>query len=156
MLSTRIAAGVLGGLIAGLVFGLIMHVALVTTPAGDHVPMMVLVAQTMGATTLGVGWMLHLFNSALFGAIFGVVVGLRTMVSTSAAIGIGAGYGIALWILAGLIVMPLMLGMPVFAPLTMPAMHVIGAISFIGHLVYGVILGVLYPVLAGRLMVSPV
>lgn len=156
MLSSRIGAGVLGGLIAGLVFGVMMHMTIVTTPAGDRVPMMAMIAQTIGSPSLAVGWIFHLFNSALFGAIFGLLVGLRTMVSTASAVGVGAAYGIALWIVGGLILMPLMLGMAAFAPLIMSVLHFAAAVSFIGHLVYGVILGALFPMLVPRLIGSSI
>lgn len=50
----------------------------------------------------------------------------------------GAVYGLAPWILAMLVVMPMM-GMPVFGGAAAPAMG-----SLIGHLAYGAILGATY------------
>jgi hypothetical protein len=37
--------------------------------------------------------------------------------------------------------MPVFLGMPAFAPLIMPEMHIVAVGSLIGHLIYGLILG---------------
>ena len=53
----------------------------------------------------------------------------------------GAAYGFVWWILGGLIVMPVLLGMPAFGPLMMPQMRMVAMGSLIGHLVYGLILG---------------
>jgi hypothetical protein len=51
-------------------------------------------------------------------------------------------YGLAWWILGALILMPLLLGMPAFAPLMMPPMRPVAMGSLIGHLIFGVIVGV--------------
>jgi hypothetical protein len=40
--------------------------------------------------------------------------------------------------------MPVLLGMPPFAPLTMPEMQMVAMGSLVGHLVYGLILGGLF------------
>jgi hypothetical protein len=45
------------------------------------------------------------------------------------------------WILGGLILMPVLLGMPAFAPLMMPPMRMVAMGSLIGHLLFGLILG---------------
>ena len=45
------------------------------------------------------------------------------------------------WILEGLVLMPILLGMSPFAPLMMPPMRMVAMGSLVGHLVYGVILG---------------
>ena len=44
--------------------------------------------------------------------------------------------------------MPLGLGMPPFASIMMPAMRMVAVGSLIGHLVYGLILGGLFPIFA--------
>ena len=54
----------------------------------------------------------------------------------------GGGYGFAWWILGGLILMPVLLGMPAFAPLRMAPMRPVAMGSLVGHLVYGVLLGI--------------
>jgi hypothetical protein len=53
----------------------------------------------------------------------------------------GAAYGFSWWILGGLILMPVLLGMPAFAPLMMPPMRMVAVGSLIGHLIFGVTLG---------------
>jgi hypothetical protein len=64
-------AGILGGLVAGLVFGMMMQMVTAPTPDGSQMPMMAMVAKILRSDSLGVGWLYHLFNSAVIGAIFG-------------------------------------------------------------------------------------
>ncbi len=52
-----------------------------------------------------------------------------------------AGYGVLWWVLGGLILMPVFLGMPTFAPLQMPMMRGVALGSLLGHVIFGVILG---------------
>jgi uncharacterized membrane protein YagU involved in acid resistance len=80
-----------------------------------------------------------LFNSAVIGAIFGLLLGGRSQ-RVGPAIGWGAVYGFVWWILGALILMPLLLGMPPFAPLQMAAMRPVAMGSLMGHLLYGIIL----------------
>lgn len=63
-------------------------------------------------------------------------------------------YGGIWWILGGLILMPVLLGMPAFAPLMMPEMRGVALGSLMGHLMFGLILGGVYVPLA-RVMGHP-
>src|ERR671923_807793 len=136
----RLSASIIAGLIAGVVFGLMMQLMMAPTPEGGRMPVLAMVGQIVGSPTIGMGWLYHLFNSAVIGAIFGWLLGGRAH-SYGAGIGWGAAYGFAWWILGGLVLMPVLLGMPAFAPLMMPEMRMVAVGSLIGHLVYGVILG---------------
>lgn len=62
----------------------------------------------------------------------------------------GRGMGVVWWVLGGLILMPLLLGMPAFAPLAMPPMRMVAMGSLVGHLVFGLVLGAAYAVLGAR------
>ena len=53
----------------------------------------------------------------------------------------GAFYGVFWWVLGGLILMPMLLGMPAFAQLKDPMMRPMAWGSLMGHLILGVILG---------------
>jgi hypothetical protein len=53
-------------------------------------------------------------------------------------------------VLGALILMPMFLGMPAFAPLVMPPMRMVAAGSLVGHVIYGLVLGVAYVALARR------
>jgi hypothetical protein len=102
-----------------------------------------MIGQIVGSPTVTAGWLYHLFNSAVIGAIFGWLLGTRVH-GDGSGLSWGAGHGFAWWILGGLILMPVMLGMPAFAPLMMPGMQMVAAGSLIGHLIYGLILGGVY------------
>ncbi|MGH7525624.1 MAG: hypothetical protein ACREMX_02865 [Gemmatimonadales bacterium] len=134
-------AGALAGLSAGFIFGIMMQVMTAPTPEGTKVPMMAMVAQVVGSSSLLVGWLYHLFNSAVIGAIFGWLFGARAADRMGNATALGVGYGILWWVLGGLILMPLALGMPAFAPLRMPPMVPVAMGSLMGHILYGVVLG---------------
>ncbi len=146
----RFTAGSIAGLIGGLVFGMMMQ--MMKTPDGT-MPMMGMVAMVVGAKSLVVGWLYHMFNSAVIGALFGWLLGRRVR-GYGSGLGWGAVYGLVWWVLGGLILMPVLLGMPVFAPLTMAGMMPVALGSLIGHLIFGLILGAafvwLYGTLAGR------
>ena len=142
--------GALAGLIAGVVFGVMMQMMHAPTPDGMKVPMMVMVAQVVGSSSLAVGWVYHLFNSAVIGGVFGWLLGPRTADRMGRATVLGAGYGIAWWVLGGLIAMPLALGMPAFAPLLMKPMLPVAMGSLMGHILYGVVLGTSFVWLRGR------
>lgn len=139
---TVLTAGAVAGLLAGVVFGLMMQMMSAPGPGGSSTPMMAMVAQIVGSSNVAVGWLYHLFNSAVIGAAFGLLLGGRVGGSVRRGAALGAGYGILWWILGGLILMPLFLGMPPLAPVRMAPMRPIAMGSLVGHLVYGVVLGV--------------
>jgi hypothetical protein len=135
-----INSGVVAGLIDGVVFGIMMQMMNAPTPDGAQMPMMGMVAKVVRSDSIAVGWLYHLFNSAVIGAIFGWLLGSRSQ-TFSAGLGWGTAYGFVWWILGGLILMPLFLGMQPLAPLQMVPMHPVAMGSLLGHLIYGVILG---------------
>jgi len=142
-MSSRVGASVVAGLVAGVVFGMMMQVMSAPTPDGGQMPMLAMVGQIVGSPTVGVGWLYHLFNSAVIGAIFGWLLGGRVH-GYGSALGWGAAYGFGWWILGGLVLMPILLGMPAFAPLMMPPMRMVAMGSLMGHLIFGLILGALF------------
>jgi hypothetical protein len=130
-----ISNGIVAGLLGGVFFGIVMQMMTAPTPEGGRMAMMAMVAKVVRSDSMAVGWIYHLFNSAVIGAIFGWLLGSRSH-RFATGLGWGAVYGFAWWILGGLILMPLFLGMPPFAPLQMAPMG-----SLLGHLIYGLILG---------------
>jgi uncharacterized membrane protein YagU involved in acid resistance len=132
--------GIAAGLVAGVVFGIMMQMMNAPTPDGGQMPMMAMVAKVIRSDSMFVGWLYHLFNSAVIGAIFGWLFGRRSQ-KFGAGVGWGTAYGFVWWILGALILMPLLLGMPPFAPIQMEAMRPVAMGSLIGHLIYGIILG---------------
>jgi len=139
-MNSKIGAGTAAGLIAGLVFGLMMQMMMAPTPGGGQMRMIAMVGQIVGSPTVAVGWLYHLFNSAVIGAIFGWLLGSRVY-GYGSALGWAVAYGIVWWILGALILMPVLLGMAAFAPLMMPPMRMVAMGSLVGHLIYGLILG---------------
>jgi hypothetical protein len=152
--SSKIVPGILAGLIGGVVFGVMMTMMAAPTPAGGQMPMMGMVAMVVRSDSLIVGWIYHLFNSAVIGGIFGWLLGDRVL-GYAAGLGWGALYGFVWWILGGLILMPVLLGMPVFAPLLMPMMQPVAMGSLIGHLIYGVIAGAAFVWLSQQAVQQP-
>lgn len=127
-----------------------MQMMTAPTPDGGQVPMMAMVRQVpimndpTGSLTsmnpVALGWIYHLFNSAVIGGIFGLLV-KGGMKSYETGLLWGGLYGFAWWILGGLILMPLLMRMPAFAPLMMAPMRPVALGSLMGHLMFGLILG---------------
>jgi uncharacterized membrane protein YagU involved in acid resistance len=135
-LPARVLAGIIGGLAGGVVFGVLMQV-------WDMLPM---VAMLVDSESVAIGWLVHLFNSALFGAIFAVLAG-RWAATLVPAIGLGLAYGVLWWVLGALLIMPAWLGMnEMIFELNTTAWR-----SLAGHLAYGLLLGLVYTVLGPRL-----
>lgn len=140
---SKILAGAIAGVVAGLVFGMMMQMMSAPTPEGGSMPMMAMVAMVVGSQSLVVGWLYHLFNSAVIGALFGALLGTHVAGYGSGAKW-GALWGVVWWVLGGLILMPIFLDMPPFAALRTPAMRPVAWASLAGHLIYGVILGAVF------------
>jgi hypothetical protein len=141
-------AGAVAGLAGGVVFGLMMTLMSAPTPDGGAMPMMAMVGMVVRSPTLLVGWLYHLVNSAVIGALFGWLLGRRVHGYGSGLLW-GLAYGLLWWVLGGLILMPVLLGMPAFAPLMMAPMVPVAVGSLVGHLTYGAITGAAYKAITG-------
>lgn len=140
---SRVLAGAAAGLAGGLIFGMMMQLMSAPMPDGGSMPMMAMVAMVVKSGSIVVGWLYHLFNSAVIGALFGAILGQR-VVDRRTGFVFGAAWGVVWWVLGGLILMPLALGMEPFAPLQMPPMRPVALGSLAGHLMYGLILGFVF------------
>ncbi|WP_251041971.1 hypothetical protein [Arthrobacter sp. ISL-30] len=119
----RLVAGLVGGLAGGLVFGAIMA-------ATGMLPM---VASLVGSSSPLVGFGVHLVISVLIG--LGLTLPFARLLSGyGRSLLVGLAYGALWWILGPLVIMPAMLGMPLFV------MDGMALMSLVGHLAYGVIL----------------
>jgi hypothetical protein len=132
-LFNRVVAGVVGGLVGGVVFGVLMQM----------MGMITMVAMLVGSDSVATGWLVHLGISAGIGASFGLLGGWAT--NPARAVPIGAGYGIVWWLLGALLIMPAWLGMGVFT------LNATAWQSLVGHIVYGVLLGMVYALVRPRL-----
>ena len=134
-LAQRIVGGVIGGIIGGLVFGAWMGV----------MGMLPMVASVVGSKSVVVGFLYHMFNSVIIGAVFGLVFGAFSHTYGQGAL-FGLLYGVIWWVLGPMILMPLMLGMGAqgvasqFGAAFTPPM----LMSLVGHLAYGLITGLVY------------
>ncbi|QQS34182.1 MAG: hypothetical protein IPM50_06335 [Acidobacteriota bacterium] len=148
-MKVKLLSGSIGGVVAGMLFGMMMQMMNAPTPDGKEMPMMAMVAMVVGSSSIVAGWIYHLFNSMVIGAIFGVVLGNR-VASFVSGVGLGALYGMVWWILGALILMPVLLGMSPFAPLMMPPMRMVAMGSLMGHLIFGSVLGGVFSILRSR------
>ena len=124
-------AGIIGGLIGGVVFGAMMA----------KMGKLPKVAKLWGGSSNAFGFFVHLVNSAIIGAlyIFGVsVLGLTGIEIPGIGILYGLIYGVIWWILGGVIIMPVWLGMGLQLSGEAIKKKLPG---LLGHLVYGLLLG---------------
>jgi hypothetical protein len=129
-LGQRIVGGVVGGVAGGLVFGAMMA-------AMGMLPM---VASVVGSNSALIGFLYHMFNSVVIGAIFGFLFGAQGRTYGLGAV-LGLLYGAIWWVLGPMILMPLLLGMGLqFGAAFTPPM----LMSLVGHLLYGLITGLVY------------
>lgn len=129
----RAVYGIAGGLAGGIVFGILMQV----------MDMIGMVAQLVGSSSAAVGWLVHLGISAFAGVVFAVLLGSLARTVLPAAV-TGMAYGVVWWVVGALLIMPAQLGMPVFEFNTMAWQ------SLMGHLLFGLVLGVVFSLLARR------
>ncbi len=132
--------GVVAGIIGGIIMGIMMMVMM---PA-----MLPMIGKIIGMENAGGGWLYHLFNSAVIGAIFGLVVALaKPALTYTTGARWGAVYGMIWWVLGPLVLMPLMLGLTqmVFAINNDTLM------SLMGLVIFGVFSGVSFVFLRDRL-----
>lgn len=140
-------AGIVGGLVGGVVMGAIIWTMNPAVIAGAIAGMYTLQGSAIA------GWIAHLIHSIIFGVIFVGIVnvdalsGYASRVGPSAAMGIV--WGFVLWVVAAGLVMPLWLQAVGF-PMTPPFPNWALPGSLLPHLVYGVLLGVLYPLVRRR------
>ena len=129
-LGQRIVGGVVGGVAGGLVFGAMMA-------AMGMLPM---IASVVGSSSALIGFLYHMFNSVVIGAIFGLLFGAQSH-NYGLGAALGLLYGAIWWVLGPMILMPLLLGMGLqFGAAFTPPM----LMSLVGHLLYGLITGLVY------------
>ena len=134
---TKWSSVVAASLAAGVAMGVPMQFVMGIMPT---------VGALYGFESVAVGWLGHLFHSAVFGIVFAGIVSVgplkRYVAEFPTSVGVGAGYGVALWVFGGVIAMPLWLEA---AGMASPGVPNFNAMSLAGHVVYGVLLGGLFP-----------
>ncbi|WP_407319222.1 hypothetical protein UQW22_02255 [Isoptericola halotolerans] len=127
---TKAANGALAGLIGGMVFGMLMAM----------MGMLPMVAGLAGSENAVVGLGVHLVNSAVIGAIFGLVA-WGTADKLWPVLGAGMVYGIVWWVLGALILMPLWLSVTM-DPMMRDMIFTVGSdqwMSLMGHVIFGLV-----------------
>lgn len=139
-------AGGLAGFAGGIVMGIMLQM-MMTPVITTAIPAL------YGLNGLVVGWVVHLFHSVVFGVIFAVatrsIPSLRRYTESSVrSAGLGIGYGVLIWITAAAIVMPIWLGVVGFP--SPPPLPNFNPLSLVGHIVFGLVLGGLFPIISNR------
>ena len=135
-------AGVAGGLVGGVVFGALMSMMMTDVIVGA-IPGM------YGLGESGVaGWVIHMSHAAILGVVFAAIVGIVGVDGETAMkqVGVGLVYGVVLWAVLAVFVMPIWVG--TMLPVEPPVPN-INVQSLMGHAVYGVLLGAVYYALEG-------
>lgn len=143
----NLVTGAAAGVVAGLPLGIIMQLRDADPAMMPGVQMIEQVGDLISDPSTGLGWLVHLFNSALFGAVF-VLLLSRWLTQRGPAMVLGLLYGAAWWVVGALWIMPERLGMDAMV-------FEIGANqwwSLAGHLIYGLLLAAGY--LMGRAQLS--
>jgi hypothetical protein len=138
MKARGIWSGVIGGLAGGVVFGMMMAMM-------GELPM---IGRMVGHPSALAGFAVHMMISAGIGASFAVLFG-RVVKAARNGLLAGMSYGGAWWVLGPLILMPGMMGMGFGANLNVAAATA-ALPSLMGHLVFGVVLGLVHARLARR------
>ena len=127
---SNIKHGVYGGLAGGVVFGAMMAM----------MGMLPMIGNMVGIPSAWVGFVVHLMISAAIGGSFAVLLDTS---GQRAGVGSGLAYGFAWWILGPLTLMPFFMGMGLGVNWNVAA---IGQAmpSLVGHLIFGVVLGITY------------
>ena len=134
----QIIHGVIGGLAGGLIFGIMMGMT----------GMLPMIGKMVGHPSATVGFVVHMINSAIIGAAFGLVLG-RFSLRIGSSAGLGMAYGGLWWLLGPLTLMPLFLGMGFGVNWSLAAALKMLP-SLLGHAIYGVGLGMVYGLLERR------
>lgn len=101
---------------------------------------------------LGVGFLIHVLHGVVFGFAFAALLSARPLRERVESIGVsavvGVGYGVLVWLVAAALVMPVWLSAMGFPGA--PGVPNFDATSLIGHVVFGLVLGVAYLLLVTR------
>lgn len=129
-----LATGVIAGLAGGIGFGVLMQ----------NEGMLPVVASLVGGSTSSLGWIVHMAIAVFVGVSFAIIGVSFAIFFARVATGFlsstlfGLLYGAFWWVLGGLFLMPVWLGMKAFI------INDSAWKSLVGHLIYGALLGAVY------------
>lgn len=133
----RIVAGAAGGLAGGAAFGILMQ----------QTGTLPVVASLVDRQSIAAGWAVHMSIAVCVGISYALIFGVFSEGLLISAV-LGSFYGIIWWVLGGLTLLPLRLGLGLFV------FDATAWESLAGHAAYGLVLGLVCAVtaqpLAGR------
>ena len=134
-------AGTVAGIVAAIVMGVMMTLQMVEV-------MEMAIPALYGLEGGLVGWIVHVSNGAIFGVVFAaLLVGTgRTTLDATTGAGAGLVYGITVWAVFAVVVMPIWLSAVGFAGA--PPLPNVSVTSLVAHVAYGLVLGVTYALLS--------
>jgi uncharacterized membrane protein YagU involved in acid resistance len=130
----RLTRAFVGGTVAGVVGGAVFGVWM--AQAG----VLPLIAEIVGSTSPTVGAIIHFLVAVTVGVTFGLLFG-RDVRGPGSSLAWGMAYGVFWWMLGGLTLLPLLSGGVVDWSADAAAA---GLGSFLGHVVYGLLVGRIY------------
>lgn len=131
-------SGVVAGLIGGVVMGVVL-MAVMGPVIGGAIPALV------GLDGILAGWLVHLLISVVFGVVFAAIVTLPPLDlgGYRRSLGVGAAYGVVLWVVAFGLIMPVWLSAVGFP--NPPAVPNLAPLGLVGHVAFGAAVGLSFP-----------
>lgn len=148
-MGSNVKRGIIAGLISGVVIGILLQLVAFRTPGGSRVLMMEVVSNMRGPSSFLTGWGFHLFNSIIMGAIFGILAGSRSL-SYKDGLKYGALLSFGWWLLGGLFLMPVYMGLSLFSPQTIEPLRPVAMQSLFDHILFGLLFGGVYVALQSK------
>ena len=142
----RIETGLVAGLIAGIVFTLVALFLKTTMPDGEQTSMLIVAAESLHSHGWVAGWIASLVYTVIIGGIFGWLVSAEPANEPRMMVW-GGFYGLAWWIVSGLILVPALLAKVPLSSAGLDAVKPVALASLIEHVLYGVILGFVFALL---------
>jgi len=133
--------GVIGGAAGSIVMGLLIT-AMNSPTLAVAIPSLYTLAPP---PSLALGFVVHIFHGVVLGLVFAGAVGALGIADRTQLIGVGVGWGVITWAVLAALIMPLWLS-AVGSPASPPFPN-FAPPSLLWHVVYGVVLGVVYSVL---------
>ncbi|PYN87526.1 MAG: hypothetical protein DMD87_14060 [Candidatus Rokuibacteriota bacterium] len=109
MMERRIGTGLVAGLIAGIVFTLVALFLRTAMPGDEHTSMLVVAAEALHSHGRLAGWVASLVYTVIIGGIFGWLVSAEPADEPRLMLW-GGLYGLAWWIVSGVLLIPALLG----------------------------------------------
>jgi hypothetical protein len=142
----KIVQGLVAGLIAGIAFTFAALFLRATLPDGEQTSMLIVAAEALHSHGWVAGWIASLVYTVVIGGLFGWLASAEPPNEPRLMVW-GGLYGLAWWVLSGLIVVPALLATVPLSSAAIDTVRPVALASLIEHLLYGVILGFVFALL---------